>query len=167
MPPLPLQLRLEDYQVVAIDAVREVRNHGTGLAARLSRQQVISAIIDQWIAAHAEAPPGPPGARVVVPPPEDGEVLGQLAAEVAAAPTPRRTPGERVPSVAAQAPLTALQQRVLEAVPLATTHPTGLARKEIMQLTGLSETAVDSTLYKLRQQGKIHIVTKGYYIRSA
>lgn len=164
MPPLPLQLRLEDYQVEAIDAVREVRNHGTGFSVRLSRQQVISGIIDQWIAAHAEAPPEPSEARVIVPPPEAVEVLGQLAAEVAAAAHETLPTSQTVPP-APEA--TALQQRVLDVIPLAASWPTGMPRKEIMQLTGLSEQTVDSALFKLRQSGKICTVTKGRYVQTA
>jgi hypothetical protein len=49
MPPLALQIRLEEHQVVAIDAARTITNHTKGMTAHLSRQQVISAIIDQWI----------------------------------------------------------------------------------------------------------------------
>jgi hypothetical protein len=162
MPPLPLQLRLEDYQVEAIDAVREVRNHGTGFSVRLSRQQVISGIIDQWIAAHAEPPPGPSEARVIVPPPEAVEVLGQLAAEVAAAAHETLTASQAVPPAPGA---TALQQRVLDAIPLANDRPQGMRRKEIMTRTGLSETAVDSTLHKLHQRGHISRVGKGQYVR--
>jgi hypothetical protein len=165
MPPLPLQLRLEDYQVEAIDAVREVRNHGTGFSVRLSRQQVISGIIDQWIAAHAEPPPGPSEARVIVPPPEAVEVLGQLAAEVAAAAAATVEPSPETPPVEAAPETTALQQRVLDVIPLANDRPQGMRRKEIMTRTGLSETAVDSTLHKLHQRGHISRVGKGQYVR--
>jgi hypothetical protein len=166
MPPLPLQLRLEDYQVEAIDAVRDVRNHGSGLSARLSRQQVISGIIDQWIeahAAHAEPPPEPSEARVIVPPPEAVELLGQLTAEVAAAAPERLIASHTVPSTPET---TALQQRVLDAVPLASESPQGIRRTEIITLTGLSETAVDSTLYKLHERGHITRVGKGHYVRT-
>jgi hypothetical protein len=163
MPPLPLQLRLEEYQIVAIDAVREVRNHGTGLTAHLSRQQVISAIIDQWIAAHAEAPPGPSEATVIVPPPEAVEVLGQLAAEVAAAAHETLTPSHAVPPTPET---TDLQQRVLEVIPSVTTHPEGLPRLAIMRASGCSEAQVDSTLYKLHQRGQIVRVSAGRYVRA-
>ena len=160
MPPLPLQLRLEDYQVEAIDAVRDVRNHGTGFAVRLSRQQVISGIIDQWITAHAEPPPDPSAARVIVPPPEAVELLGQLTAEVAAAAHETRTTATAVPEGAPQA-------RVLAVMPDATDRPEGMARLEIAQVSGCSETQTDSALYKLRQSGKIRLVEKGRYVRSA
>jgi hypothetical protein len=164
MPPLPLQLRLEDYQVAAIDAVREVRNHGTGLTAHLSRQQVISAIIDQWIEAHAAAPPSPPVVvplpPLVAPCPEAGEVLGQMAAEGAAASPETRTTSQAV------SPRGSPQDLVLAVVPTQDAMPEGLGRLEIVKVTQLSETQVDNALQTLRTRQKVRTVTPGHYVRA-
>jgi predicted Rossmann fold nucleotide-binding protein DprA/Smf involved in DNA uptake len=122
---------------------------------------VISSIIDQWIKMHAQAPPSPPPEA---PSPVAGEVLGQALAEGAAAPYETRTMSQAVPPALKVTPQ---QQRVLDAVPLATTAPEGFSRKDIMQVTGLSEQAVDSALFKLNQRGHISRVAKGQYVRSA
>jgi len=174
MPPLPLQLRLEEYQVVAIDAVREVRNHDSGLSARLSRQQVISAIIDQWIAAHAEAPVVPPGARVVVPPPGD-DAVRVLAAEVAAAPpetlttpptAPAEAPRERLTtSHAVASGLSPQAEQVLAVLPTLEACPEGMSRREIRAASGLTEVQTDNGLGRLRRAGKARAMTKGQYVR--
>jgi hypothetical protein len=161
MPPLPMQIRVDEHLVAAIDRARTIPNPATGHPATLSRHPVILSVLEAWAAAHAEAPPGPPGARVVVPPPDDDAVRA-LAAEVAAAPHETLTTGHAVVS---GLKVTPQQQRVLEVIPLATTDPEGFSRKDIMQVTGLAETAVDSALFKLHQRGHLRRVAKGQYVR--
>lgn len=53
MPPLPMQLRLDERHVAALDNARVVTDPASGLTVELSRQQVLLGILDQWIAAQA------------------------------------------------------------------------------------------------------------------
>ena len=56
MAPLPLQVRLDQHHLTALDGARVVTDPASGLTVTLSRQQVLLGILDQWIAAQEPQP---------------------------------------------------------------------------------------------------------------